>query len=287
MRGEVGLHPLADRAFRWRSENALVPGDSGGKIPVRERDDPRPPTVAHQVVRGTGAGDEGAVLEAGGQDAGFMGIEAAHVAEPHPHRVDRVLREAAQVAHLAGEQRGSSRTIGDPSGGDGSCFLGGLVGDRVAIHAIQLEGLHRGGPDEGAALGDGLFKHVLIKLRAVELEGRHPHLGEGSDFRATARAVVGFRGVVEPHSQAVLLEMVAGEVVGKSEHPGQEAAGDLRGGFADLAIKFLGLLDDENPCFRSCALEEQGQRGTRKGTAKNDDIIVGGRDFGGVADHGK
>ena len=61
MRREVGLHAFADGAFRGWGENALVPGDASREVTIRKRDDPRPPTVAHEVVRGTGAGDEGAL----------------------------------------------------------------------------------------------------------------------------------------------------------------------------------------------------------------------------------
>ena len=172
------------------------------------------------------------------------------------------------------DQAGLAGAVGDPAGGEGFRLAVVLEDDDVFPCSIQFEGFDGGGADDGAALIFRHFQQVEVELRAVELESRKPRLGVRPDFGAGIRAVVFGGG--EPHPQAVLLEMLAGKVVGEPEYPGQEATGDLRRRFADLAVENLRFLNDEHPGFRPRALQEQAKRGPGESPAENDDIVVGG-----------
>ena len=46
------LHPFGHGIARRRSENSLVPGQSGTHLTVIERNNPTPPAVAHEVIGG-------------------------------------------------------------------------------------------------------------------------------------------------------------------------------------------------------------------------------------------
>jgi hypothetical protein len=84
---------------------------------------------------------------------------------------------------------------------------------------------------------------------------------------------------VEPHAQAVFLDLVDVQVGAEPQHFGEKTTGHLGGAFADFPVEHLRPFDDQYAKVRELAFQ-QNRRGRSGKRASDDDHIVVGRAVG-------
>ena len=275
VRHQMRLQPGQQRRPFRQSEKTPVPGDAGAEAAIRQRDDPAPPAMPHEVIGGRGAELAHVFHELRVQLAALEAVEAVHMAEAAPDGGGGVLAlHAAQAAEFLGQHGGLAGGVDEPARGDRAHlpFLGHDF-QRVRGRIFgERDGFDRGRTHQLAAEVTGFLEQVLDEDGAVQLEGGQPRLVARSDFGEIPYVIV--RRLEKPHAQAVLLVVVCAEVVALMEHPGEEAACHFRGAFPHLAVKLQRALHDENAQVRLLAFEQQGGRCARKSAAHDDHIVI-------------
>ncbi len=259
------------RTFRQR-ENSGVINQARTHIPAAERDDPAPPTVAHQVIRGPRAARAAGIGVGGKTLPPFVAVPVFHAGEPRPDRVDRMLGVRTKMAELPRQQRRPAARVDQPARRDRSLARVALHHDGLPAAAVQLECFDLRGPKQFAAGGARIFQHVLVEGRTIDLKGRQPRLVMRADFHAVVELLRG--RIRKPHAQPLLGELMMAEVIRQAEDPRHVTAADLGGRFAHLAIELARFLDDEDARAGLLALDHERRRGAGKRAANHYCIIV-------------
>src|SRR5262249_28915151 len=144
-----------------------------------------------------------------------------------------------------------------------------------------LEDLRR--PPELRALFHREAEDMLVELGPVDLEAWNPRKLVRSRLARLLHSRR--RAVVEPVAQAMLGELVAGQVFVESEDSRQEVGGGLDGRFADLPVERGLALDDEDAELGMAPAKEQRGGSTRERASQDHDVVSKGFRFGHESGH--
>src|SRR4051812_23232648 len=111
-------------AFR-QFEDARIVNDPGAYITAAQRNDPAPPTEAHEVVRRPVPARPAGVRVIAEFFPPLITIPIFYASEAGPDRVDGMLQVWVKVAKLARDDRSATARVHEPAG----AHLIGLIGD--------------------------------------------------------------------------------------------------------------------------------------------------------------
>ena len=271
------VQPFGQRRPLRQCENAAIPNNADTVIAVRQRDDPHPPAVPHQMVRGAAACGADILHQHRMHLAALVAVQRIHIAVAAPEGGSGVLISELTVKSQFFRQQGcAAGGIDDPSGGEGFAFSFSCPQtDRVVPVCLVQRDLTNGCRPEQMRPGTGRkIEHMLIEQSAIKLIRGQAALKFRAQLGAVFQAVRGL--FAKPHPQAVLLVMMRTQIIVQVQHAREKTGADLRSGLADLAIKLRRALHHQNAQIRCITLQQQGGGRSTEGTADDDHIVVCG-----------
>lgn len=238
------LESGTDGTFGRPGDPAFVKNHPHADIAPFQRNAPRPPTVAHEVVGGRPA-DARAGRGPGRMTLGeFPAVPIGDPFPAGPGGTGGMSQVGFEPAFLAGENGSDPGGVDDPSGGElkrGTVFSNG---DVLGASGMELDRGDRGGPPtHGAGVG-GQLQDFFVENGAVHLIGRQADEVAAADFGTVGE--IRCAGVLEPEPHALLDEVALVEVAGQAKDAAQEKPADLDGGLTDPPTEGGRAFQDEN-----------------------------------------
>src|SRR4051812_43818022 len=167
----MGPEPFGKTCALRQFEDARIVNNPGAYITAAQRNDPAPPTEAHEVVSRPVPARPAGVRVIAEFFPPLIAVPIFYAGEPRPDRVDGMLQVWVKVAKLSSENGGPAAGVHEPAGAHPI----GLVG-HIGPISFELDGVYFCRPRQLTPRFDRHLQHVLVERAAIDLEGGQPRL---------------------------------------------------------------------------------------------------------------